>query len=224
MAGNDPGSHDPTRAKLVEAAAEVFAEYGFQAATVREICARAGANVAAVNYYFGDKVELYGQVLREALERVHERPLPDVLHTLEPTEALRRAIRMMLGRVCSPKRTNLTMRLMLHEMTNPTPGLARVVDEVIGPNYLTLRTIIGRMIALDPDHDKTRLCAHSVIGQVLHYAQSRPVIAQLWPGLEMNEASLDMIADHIGSFSLAYLQTYRAGPLKAPTKTRKNAS
>jgi TetR/AcrR family transcriptional regulator, regulator of cefoperazone and chloramphenicol sensitivity len=224
MAGTVHDAQDPTRAKLLHAAAEVFAEQGFHAATVREICTRAGANVASINYHFGDKVELYGEVLREALTRVHERPLPDLLAKLEPPEALRRAIRLILGRVCNPDRTNLTMRLMLHEMTNPTPGLARVVDEVIGPNYRMLRGIIGRLIELPPDHEKTRLCAHSVIGQILHYAQSRPVIAQLWPGLAMNQESLDMIAGHIGDFSLAYLKTYRREQGKPPARNRKSAS
>jgi len=215
MAQATPNSQDPTRAKLLEAAAEVFAEQGFHAATVREICSRAGANVASVNYYFGDKVELYAEVLREAICKVHDRPLWEALSQMEPQAALRRLIRHMLGKLCSPSRINLTMRLMLHEMTQPTPGLARVVDEVIRPNYGMLRGIIGRFIGLEPDDDKTRMCAHSVIGQVLHYAQSRPVIAQLWPGLKLDESSLDKIAEHIGDFSLAYLKTYRRAHLKA---------
>jgi AcrR family transcriptional regulator len=59
MAKALPPTPDPTREKLLEAAGQIFAEHGFQAATVREICSRAGANVAAINYYFGDKVELY---------------------------------------------------------------------------------------------------------------------------------------------------------------------
>ena len=58
---------DDTQAKLLEAAGQVFAEVGFQAATVREICARAGANVAAVNYHFGDKMGLYIEALRQSM-------------------------------------------------------------------------------------------------------------------------------------------------------------
>jgi len=222
MANALPEPQDPTRQKLLEAAAEVFAEHGFHASTVRDICARAGANVASVNYYFGDKVELYEQVLRYAVRQVHDRPAFEALHHLEPQAALRQGIRLMLGRVCSPTPTNLTMRLMLHEMTQPTPGLARVVDEVIGPNYLTVRRLIGRYIGHEPEHEKTRLCAHSIIGQILHYAQSRPVIAQLWPNLELDDATLDKIADHIADFSLAYLKVYRRAHSHASPRGRKD--
>src|SRR5882724_3968306 len=56
--------HVKTRQRLLEVAGAVFAEHGFQNATVREICKRADANVAAINYHFGDKQGLYSETLR----------------------------------------------------------------------------------------------------------------------------------------------------------------
>src|SRR3954454_15578950 len=65
--------HDATRQHLLEAAGEVFAEVGIRGATVREICQRAGANVAAVNYHFGDKEKLYLEVLRRSQEQAYQK-------------------------------------------------------------------------------------------------------------------------------------------------------
>src|SRR3954468_15221922 len=62
----EPNLSEATRTRLIEAAGKVFAEQGFKAATVRDICTAAGANVAAVNYHFGGKEGLYAAVLRFA--------------------------------------------------------------------------------------------------------------------------------------------------------------
>ena len=57
-----------TRARLLNAAARLFAERGFAKVTVRDICKKARANVAAVNYHFGGKDGLYRAVMRMAIE------------------------------------------------------------------------------------------------------------------------------------------------------------
>src|ERR1035437_2002318 len=54
---------EQTRMRLLDAAREVFSQHSFQGATVREICRRAEANVAAVNYHFGGKDGLLAEAL-----------------------------------------------------------------------------------------------------------------------------------------------------------------
>jgi len=221
MAKPDAPPNDPTRAKLLDAAGQVFAEQGFHATTVREICARAGANVAAVNYYFGDKGELYEEVLRQAICAAHDHGMREALSTVSPQHALRRAIRYLGGKLWNTNRPSWTVRIMVHEMAQPTPALARVIDEIIGPNYNMFLRIVGQLIDLPPHHEKTRLCVHSIVGQVLHYAHARPVISHLWPDLQISDPTMDHISDHIADFSLAYLKSYRKthGKISTGSKT-----
>src|SRR5438128_3043834 len=55
-----------TRDQILQTAGMVFAERGHAHATSKEICERAGTNVAAVNYHFGSRDGLYEAVLIEA--------------------------------------------------------------------------------------------------------------------------------------------------------------
>jgi AcrR family transcriptional regulator len=194
-----------TRAKLVDAAGKVFAESGYRGATVREICARAGVNIALVNYYFGDKLELYAEVLRESIGsmkneiRVLESGLP-------PEQAIPDLIRATLQRMFRADRPGWYYQLMVHEMAQPTPALANVINETMRPIYDRFRTLIGEMLRLSPDDDTVRFCAHSVIAQAVHYAHSRYANSLLWPELELTPERVEQIGTHIADFSLAYLQ------------------
>src|SRR5229473_4084962 len=90
-----------TRDKLIEAAGHVFAERGYRAATIREICRRAGANIAAVNYTFGDKMGLYTEVLRHSVRSARTAALAaalDASHT--PEDMIRGVIRARLMSLC----------------------------------------------------------------------------------------------------------------------------
>jgi len=199
---------DSTRARLLDSAGEVFAETGYQGATVREICARAGVNIALVNYHFGDKLELYTEVLRHSTGAAKNEIIQKALRSdAPPEEALREVIGAMLQRICGADRPGWHYRLMVHELAQPTPAMAKVIDETMRPVYDRFRHLIGAILGLPADHDKTRLCTHSVIAQVIHYAHSRHVNARLWPELELTPQRIAQIARHIADFSLAYLRS-----------------
>jgi hypothetical protein len=100
---------------------------------------------------------------------------------------------------------------MSQELTHPTEALARVTEEVIGPNYALLRGVVARAMNLDPLEDAVRLCAHSIIGQVVHYGAGKPVIALLWPVMKMTPRQVEQIAKHITEFSLAGIRAVSQG-------------
>jgi len=197
---------EDTRARLLHAAAEVFAEHGYEAATIRQICARAGANVALVNYHFGDKLELYTEVLRTCLPPKGSPAV--VLQSVgdDPLAALRQMIAAMVARGFETgDQADLRFRLMLHEFKTPSDATARIVDVVMRPVYDCLLEIVGTILKLPPDDNKTRLCVHSILGQVAHFAHSRHMINLLWPELCSDEAHRERVTEHIFQFSTAYL-------------------
>ena len=127
-----------TRKRLLDAAAELFAERGYQQVSIRDICASASANVAAVNYYFHDKWGLYEELIRMVIEgakrmqeSAHESP-PGT----PPEERLRIYIRTFLQHGLAPveEKASWAGKLMGREMVDPTPGLDLFVDQVIRPN------------------------------------------------------------------------------------------
>ena len=196
-----------TRDKLIEAAGHVFAERGYRAATIRDICRRAGANVAAVNYTFGDKMGLYTEVLRHSVRAAQTAAMSAALDSsLSPEDMIRGVIRARLMSLCQESRPDWHIRLVMHEFSHPTAAMGRVVDEGMRPIYERVRKAVGEIIGLPPDHETTRLSVNSIVGQILFYTFSRPVLAHLQPELKLTPDQLDRIADHIADFSLAYLK------------------
>jgi len=211
---------EQTRARLVDAAGEMFAELGFHHTTVRQICQRAGANIAAVNYHFGDKTGLYTEVVRQSMRAARLDAVRAAFDQNAPPEQILRAvIKTRLESLRSLDLGDWHFRIFAHELAKPTPAMNVVVNEAIRPLYSRMCTLLGNILRLPPDHEKTRLCAHSIIGQILFYAFARSVINRLAPEMKMTATQIDLIADHIAEFSLAYLrQTNRK---RLPTKGKK---
>ncbi|MGA2133467.1 MAG: CerR family C-terminal domain-containing protein [Bryobacteraceae bacterium] len=204
---------DPTEERLLEAAGHVFAETGFQQAKVRDICARAKVNLAAVNYHFGDKLGLYNKVLRRAACVAGDAASFDpALWRPDPQAALRTYVHGVLQQMYGGGQPAWPVRIMTHELAQPTPALDGVVNRIMRPRYAAACALVGSIIGRPPEDRTTRLCTQSVMGQIIMYAHGREVLKRLWPELKFNPETLSEIADHIAAFSYAALKSFARRP------------
>src|SRR5437870_11516411 len=167
-----------TRRRLLEAAGEVFAEHGFRDATIREICERAKANIAAVHYHFGDKEELYAAVFtyaRSCAVAIFDGQVPS---TASAEERLRVFVRAVLTRFFDEGRPAWLGKLVAQEMIDPTKVLDGLVSERIRPNHERLKTIARELLGAEVDDEVLRLCAFSVAAQCFFYFYYRPVVTR----------------------------------------------
>jgi len=188
----DDDQHEKTRRQLLAAAGEVFAEVGFRQATVREICQRAGANVAAVNYHFGDKEGLYAEVLREAQRQAFARYplLAGAGPHSPPADKLRAFIRSFLLRALDSAPTAWFGKMMLREMIEPTGALDSLLKERMRPMADQLRGVVAELLGCSRED----------------YHHCRRVVARLFPEQPLDVGAVEPLADHIARFSLAAMK------------------
>jgi AcrR family transcriptional regulator len=61
-----------TKTRILDAAEGLFMEHGFEATSMRQLTSTAGVNLAAVNYHFGTKEELFQAVLTRRLDPMNQ--------------------------------------------------------------------------------------------------------------------------------------------------------
>jgi AcrR family transcriptional regulator len=200
---------DDTQDRLLEAAGQVFAEKGYEGATVREICKRAEVNIAAVNYYFRDKERLYIEAVKSACQRQAEQfPLPPwPTGTPAPTK-LREFIHTFVRRMVDGGQSQWQRQLFLREMAQPTAACGELVRDVIRPNAEMLGQILHELLPHVPESQRW-LIGFSIVGQCLLYRLAQPVVAMLVGDEAHRALDAALLADHITQFSLAALGLHR---------------
>ncbi|MFN4259435.1 MAG: CerR family C-terminal domain-containing protein [Gemmataceae bacterium] len=197
---------DDTRERLLEAAGQIFAEKGFRSATVRDICEKAGVNIAAINYHFGDKEKLYIAAVQHAHScRIEEVPLPDWGEETPPERKLRDFIRVMIERVVVSDAPTWHLQLIMREMVEPTAACEVLVNENIRPMAQVMSGILAELLPADmPEHQRF-LFAFSIVGQCLFHRTHRPIIALLVGEDGFRKYTGEVLAEHITQFTLAAL-------------------
>jgi TetR/AcrR family transcriptional regulator, regulator of cefoperazone and chloramphenicol sensitivity len=198
-----------TRERLLEAAGEVFAERGYRDGTIQEICRRAQANIAAVNYHFRDKQKLYAEVFRYAHQRAARRhsAFGEVAGSAPAEQRLHAYVKSFLERILGAGRPAWHGVLIAREIAQPSGVLDRLYEEELRPRHEYLEAVVREIAGPNLPPSRVRLCVFSIVAQCMFYRTARPALTALYPRERLDPGR---IAEHITEFSLGALRELRA--------------
>lgn len=191
------------RERLLDVAEQLFSERGFDGIGIRELTSQAGCNIAAVNYHFGSKTELYKQMFRRHLEKVftmHKEKIKEVMKSEEPTleKLVKETIRVALEALYEGDKKRIPiLKLMVREILNP-----HLREEVVAHETVQdfLKTYSEALIQLLPGFkpDRAMLSVFSLEGLILH-----PLLFFDFYSENYKDLQIDDLVDHIADFSAA---------------------
>lgn len=210
---------DEVRKRILMRAGEIFADRGFQSATVREICQRAEVNVAAVNYYFGDKECLYIDAVKDARELIASRwPLPEWTRETSTEQKLLMFVTTFLQRLLNTDPSNWRMKLLLREILEPSRACEEIIQESFRPFFGVLLDIIREAVGPNVSEHQLHQTGFSVISQCVFYLANRRVVGiMVTPAEREQHFQTEMLAKHITQFSFLGMKNSRSLPEPNPT-------
>jgi TetR/AcrR family transcriptional regulator, regulator of cefoperazone and chloramphenicol sensitivity len=200
---------EKTRQHIIDAAGPLFADKGYKATTVAEICRVAGVNQAAISFHFGGKEQLYLALVRYSYEYgLAQVPIPEWPAGTPAAVKLRDFILTFLRRAVADREPGWPCQLIMRETMQPSKACEEFVRGFVRPNFTVLRGILQELLPADFSEEGRRLVGQSIIGQALFYRAARGVLELMFPGeqpLRFDEERLQVLAEHITRFTLAAL-------------------
>ena len=168
-----------TKKRILKAAAEEFSKRGYKATTVRRICNRAQANVAAINYHYGSKEELYVATHEfvfadSPLTRLAEKPL-EVHNSKDWENTLHEFVYGLLSVITGPKDKDRWQSLLfMSERSHPSKVLPKLMEKIFLPLKDRIDTLIKMALPENAPEDELVLWRMSTISQCTVYARRDP--------------------------------------------------
>ena len=194
--------------RLLDAAEHLFADHGFDATSVRDITKNADCNVAAVNYHFGTKENLYIEVFRRRMTALRDARLASIQAVMSQTQAqptleqlLHTFATAFLEPLMDQSSGRAFMKLMVREMSDPRLPEKMFVQELAGPTFGALGDSI-RKVCPCLEQDKILLSIISIIGQLVHVIHLNEIV-DLDQFMGAPAPGLTEMVDHIVEFSAA---------------------
>lgn len=188
-----------TRLHILETAGQLFAERGFAESTSKEICTRAGTNMAAVNYHFGSRDGLYEAVLIEAHRQLVSM---DELVSLasvpaDPRLKLRTFLTHLMEMGSQPK-APWGFRVVLREALSPSPALPVMVRQAVLPKAKLIRGLIGGIMGLPDEHPSVqRAMLFVVLPCIVMTVAPKDLRNEVLPALKNTEGLADDLMRYV---------------------------
>jgi len=200
--------------RLLNSAEELFCENGFEGASIRDIAALAGCNIASVNYYFGGKQQLYEEVWRRHLIPMRDMRISSVEKVMSQSEnkpeledLLRSFADTFVGSMIDTKKTSRLSKLMAREYIDKHLPANMFIDEIMTPTVAAIQKALMQTFP-DLDESKVSFIVFSLIGQLVHIVHVRTMFEQ--GGDEPNREMFNSVEviNHIVKFTSAGIRAY----------------
>jgi len=199
-----------TSQRLLITASRIFAEKGYQNATVAEICKQAKTNIAAINYHFGDKENLYLEAWRYAFQQdLKAHPSDGGMDQNTSAELrLKGRIQSLISRIADPD--GYFFSIVHKEMAHQTQLLEKILVQEINPEREAMQSLIRELLGDNASEKQVQFCHASIIGQCFHLLKVKHIKLDdktRRDMLDMEDANA--FAEHVFTFSLAGIQAMR---------------
>ena len=215
---------EQSRERLLHSALGLFAQHGFAKTSTRQIAEAAGANLAAIRYYFGDKAGLY----RAAFFELQGKPEDDIARFSNPALSLREALRGVYVGFLEPLKqgelTRCCMTLHMREMLEPTGLWEEEIKQGIKPMHEALVAVLCRHLGLKRADDDVRRLAICVAALGVHLHVGRDVTDALVPRLNAGAKALDQWADRLVMYAEAMVSAEAQRRANLPRAANKESA
>ncbi len=197
---------DFTRERIIKAAVQLFAQKGYDGASIRTIVAKARVNQAAINYHFAGKDGLYRAVLGEFFRALTQSQMADAenLKGMSREDALRLFVRRQLRPLTSRDELSRHIQIFNWEGIRPTAVFRKFLSEEAAP-FMGVATDLVRRFLPEADHRSLALAAIWLMGQCSVFVRNCEQLAGPPTDLALDERSVDWLAETISRWAIGGL-------------------
>lgn len=195
-----------TRVALLECAEKLFLAHGFEGVSIRQITDATGANVAAVNYHFNGKMNLYREVLARRLDEITRDKLALLkrLDEQQPPAGLEQIldtfIRSYFDLLLTTPDSDRLLQIIYREMGPDAIVSDLVATRLVIPIHETFQEVLLHACP-DLDREHISYCISSIMGQVLHFIRGRKILRGI-RNPDQHQTFIEDAVYHITQFSL----------------------